>query len=154
MKKTINIGGKEVTLDGNVTWAITYREQFGHDIVPTLMPMLAAAVDLIKGMYGAVEGNQINVRDMIQLADDESFINALIHLSGLEFVEILNIIWALAATAEDIPEPKTWFREFDDFYLDEIIPAAFEVVLNTSITSKNVLRLKNLKNMKDLQPSN
>ncbi len=152
MKKTINISDKQITLDGNVTWTMTYREQFGHDIVPTLMPMLAAAVDLMKGLYDAAESNQIEVKELIKLADDESFINALVHLSGLEFVEILNIIWSLAATAEDIPEPKTWFKQFDDFYLDEIIPVVFELILGSSITLKNVMRLKGLK--KNLQPSN
>lgn len=152
MKKTINIGDKQVNLDGNITWAITYREQFGHDIIPTLMPMLAAAIDLVKGLYDAAEGNQIEVKEIIKLADDESFINALIHLSGLEFVEILNIIWALAATADDIPEPKTWYRQFDEFYLDDVIPVVFDLIIGSSITLKNVARLKGLK--KNLQPSN
>lgn len=151
MKKTINIGDKKVNLDGNITWAITYREQFGHDIIPTLMPMLAAAIDLVKGLYDAAEGNQIEGKEIIKLADDESFINALIHLSGLEFVEILNIIWALAATADDIPEPKTWYKQFDEFYLDDVIPVVFDLIIGSSITLKNVARLKGLK--KNLQPS-
>ena len=50
MEKTVQIGNKEVHLSNNIGWAIDYRDQFGQDIIPTLLPMVAAALDLIKGL--------------------------------------------------------------------------------------------------------
>ena len=47
--KTINVGNKEVRLSNNIGWTIIYRDQFGHDIVSSLTPMLAAGLDLISG---------------------------------------------------------------------------------------------------------
>ena len=40
MEKTINIGNKSVRLSNNVSWTMEYRDQFGQDIIPTLMPAL------------------------------------------------------------------------------------------------------------------
>ena len=50
MEKTIKIGDKEVRLNNNVGWAMTYRDQFGHDILQTLTPMFASALDVVGGI--------------------------------------------------------------------------------------------------------
>ena len=80
----------------------------------------------------------------MSITDSPKFIDAVAHLSGLEFVEIINITWALAKCAdESIPEPKKWVRQFDEFPVDEIAPELFDIVTKGVISSKNLKSLLN-----------
>ena len=154
MEKTIKIGDKEVLLNNNAGWAFEYREQFGHDIIPTLMPMMTALIDIAKGVIESIDPAafrkkgkdrvEIGLEDVIRVADSEGLMDSLIHISGLEFVELMQITWALAKTAdEDIPEPRKWIRQFDTgFPVDEIAPEVFKLIANGVVSSKNLSRLK------------
>ena len=54
-------------------------------------------------------------------------------------------VWAMAKAADDdVPDPKTWVRQFDDFPIDVIAPQVFELVLKGMVSSKNWKRLTNL----------
>lgn len=152
MEKTIQIGNKDVRLNNNIGWAIDYRDQFGQDIIPTLLPMVAAALDLIKGLLEEVDDtNNLDWKDILKVIDGDTLLDALVHLGGLEFRDFINITWAMAKCADDsIPEPRTWVRQFDSFEVDVIAPAVFELVYSGIISSKNLNRLKELKN--SLQP--
>lgn len=152
MEKTIQIGNKEVRLNNNIGWTIDYRDQFGTDIIPTLLPMVAAALDLIKGLLEEVEDtNNLGWKDILKVVDGDVLVDALVHLGGLEFRDFINITWAMAKCADDtIPEPRTWVRGFDVFPLDVIAPAVFELIYTGVISSKNLTRLKKAK--EDLQP--
>ena len=155
MEKTINIGNKEVRLNNNIGWAIDYRDQFGQDIIPTLLPMVAAALDLIKGLLEEMEDTtNLEWQDVLKTVDGDTLLDALVHLGGLEFKDFINVTWAMAKCADEtIPEPRTWVRQFETFPLDEIAPAVFELIYKGVISSKNVTRLKNLKTV-NLQPAN
>lgn len=152
MEKTIKIGDKEVRLKNNVGWAFEYRDQFGHDIIPTLMPMAASLLDLVGGMIRATgKVEDIEWKDVIAAVDSDDLMNALIHISGLEFTELLNITWALAKCAdEDIPEPKVWVREFEEFPVDVVVPAVVDLIIKGIVSSKNLRRLETIR--KSLQP--
>lgn len=152
MEKTINIGTKEVHLSNNIGWAIDYRDQFGQDIIPTLLPMVAAALDLIKGLLEEVEDtNNLEWRDILRLIDGDTLFDALIHLGGLEFRDFINITWAMAKCADDsIPEPRTWVKEFEVFPVDELAPTVFDLIFKGVVSSKNLTRLKDVR--KNLQP--
>jgi len=155
MEKTIKIGKQDVRLTNNVSWAMTYRDQFGHDIIPTLMPMLAAALDITGGLIEEVGvGGKIELANIIRVLDGNRLLDAVIHLSGLEFVELINITWAMAkACDDDIPDPKTWVRGFDEFPVDRIAPEVFSLAFKGLVSSKNSKRLKDLKNaIKVVQP--
>ena len=140
MEKTINIGDKEVRLNNNVGWAMAYRDQFGRDIVPSLMPMLAAAMDVFTGLLNETgKTDNIGFDDIAKVADGDALINAAIHLGGLEFVDFINITWALAKCAdEDIPEPKIWIKQFNTFPIDIIGPAVFDLIVKGVVSSKNL----------------
>lgn len=156
MEKTIKIGDKEVRLTNNVSWAITYRDQFGHDIIPTLMPMLAAALDVIGGLIDEVgEDGKVSAADLFKALDGDRLLDAVIHLSGLEFVELINITWAMAKACDDnIPDPKIWVKGFDEFPVDTIAPEAFRLAFKGLVSTKNLERLRNLtKSIKVTQPS-
>lgn len=144
MIKTIKIGKKSVRLDNNIGWAIIYKDQFGQDIIPTLLPLLST---LISAFAGIVEdtgkAKDISVEDLVKSMADSSVISKLY---GLEFTDFLYITWSLAKCADDdIPEPIPWLRELGDFPLDVIVPAVADLVVKGVVSSKNLKRLEGLK---------
>ena len=152
MEKTINIGDKAVRLNNNIGWALAYRDQFGQDIVPALMPLLAGALDLISGLLNETgKAKDITVEDLLAVLDGDTLTDALIHLGGLELTDLVNITWALAKSADpETPEPKEWVKDFDTFPLDEIAPAVFGLITKGLVSSKNLKRLEDLK--RNLRP--
>lgn len=160
MEKVIKIGEKEVKLNNNIGWAFEYREQFGHDIIPTLMPLVASIKDLL---IAAIEesdlvqekngkfkvAKNITLGQIAKIFDSEKTMEALIHASGLELVEFINITWALAKCADDsIPEPRIWVREFEEFPIDEIAVEVVPLIWKGVISQKNSMRLQSQMNLK------
>lgn len=155
MIKTITIGDIDVKLSNNIGWTLNYRSQFGHDIMPTIIPLVASAIDLVKGIVSTAEDGTVSVEDLLSLTDDETFFNALVHLSGFEMVELINIMWALAKTADSsIDEPERWVAQFEVFPLDDIVPEVFNLITMGVVSSKNWERLKGLRAKLTIQPSN
>lgn len=138
MIKTIKINDNtELTLSNNIGWAMEYREQFGHDIVPDLLPVVSAVISLLdeipQDKKGKIDLKHVN-KDVLQ--------DALINLAGLQFVDFINLVWALAKNADDkIPEPKKWVKQFDTFPLDIIAPEVFKLIVEGFVSSKNLPRL-------------
>ena len=143
MEKKIKIDSKtSLTLSNNIGWLFIYRDQFGRDIVPVLIPALNAGIDLAVSVMKATGGQGIKG---IESIDPDAMKDALIDAAGLEMVDILNIVWAMAKNAdEDIEPPREWVRQFDTFPLDVIGPAVFELLYKGMISSKNSRRLQNL----------
>lgn len=154
MEKTIKIGSKSVKLNNNIGWTLAYRDQFGRDVIPAIMPMFASAMDVISGIVaqtGKIE--KVSVEDIISVLDGDALVDAVIHLGGLEFADFINIIWALAKCADEyIDEPSEWVKQFDVFPLDIIAPEVIKLVSKGVISSKNLKRLESL--TKTIQPSN
>lgn len=153
MEKTIKIGEKSVRLNNNISWAIVYRDQFGRDIIPALMPLLASALDIISGLINETgKTEDIELTDLAKLADGDALLNAVIHLGGFEFTDLICITWALAKCAdEDIPAPREWIAQFDSFPIDVIAPEVFTLIFKGVVSSKNLKRLEDLK--KRIQPT-
>lgn len=153
MEKIIKIGKKSVKLNNRVSWAIVYRDQFGRDIIPTIMPLFASALDIISGIINETgKTDDIELTDLAKLADGDSLINAAIHLGGFEFTDLICITWALAKCAdEDIPEPREWIKEFETFPVDVVAPEVFSLIFKGVVSSKNLKRLEDLK--KRIQPT-
>lgn len=161
MIKTIKLGKNEsLVLDNNVGWTMEYLNQFGHDIIPDLMPLLSGVVNLVSGVaQAAVEnGDTVSFNDSVKLManlNSSTVTDAVIELAGLRFVDFVNITWAMAKCAdEDIPEPKVWVRRFDPFPVDILAPEVFNLILSGMASSKNVKRLqKAAKDLGSLKPS-
>lgn len=153
MEKTIKIGKKSVRLNNNISWAIVYRDQFGRDIIPALMPLLASALDIISGLINETgKTEDIELADLAKLADGDALLNAVIHLGGFEFTDLICITWALAKCAdENIPAPREWIAQFDSFPIDVIAPEVFTLIFKGVVSSKNLKRLEDLK--KRIQPT-
>jgi len=155
MEKTIKIGKQEVRLSNNFSWAMIYRDQFGHDIVSTLTPMMAAALDVASGLLAEMStDSKVDLTDLLKALDGDKFLDAVIHMSGFELVDIAYITWAMAKAADDdIPDPRTWIWGFDVFPLDVVVPEVFTLALKGLASSKNLKRLKDLaKQIKVVQP--
>lgn len=147
MEKTIKIGKVPVRLNNNVGWAMEYRDQFGRDIIPTLVPMFAGAIDIAAGLVKETgKTSDVYLEDILALTDGDTLIDAIIHLGGLEFVDFINLTWSLAKCAdEDIPEPREWIRQFDTFPVDVIGPIVVELIYKGLVSSKNQKRLESAK---------
>lgn len=155
MEKTIKIGQSDVRLSNNISWAMCYKDQFGTDIIPTLTPLVAAALDVVSGIFSeADDPNNITLADALKILDGDTFVDMIAHLSGLEFVELIHITWAMAKAADDeIPDPKTWARSLDEFPIDKIAPEVVKLAVKGLVSSKNLKRLTALKNqIKAAQP--
>ena len=138
MVKSVKVNdNQEIELSNNVGWAYEYREQFGHDIVPDLLPILSAIISLL----GDAELKDLKKVSKIIKADTVQ--DALIQLTGLQFVDFLNLVWALNKTADDkIPLPKKWAKQFDSFELDIVAPEVFNLLVEGLFSRKNLTRLK------------
>lgn len=152
MEKTINIGDTPVTLNNNIGWAFAYRDQFGRDIIPSVMPLLASMIDVIGGLVGELgKTDEITPADIAALAGTEAMAEAYAHLSVLELTDAINITWAMAKCADDsIPEPGRWVRQFESFPLDEVLPAVITLLVRGVVSTKNQKRLQDM--ARSLQP--
>lgn len=152
MEKTIKIDSKtSLKLSNSVAWMMLYRDQFGRDIVPVLIPALTAVTDIAVEVNKAVQ-NGATPAQIVSALDTDIVKDALVEASGLEFVDLLNIIWAMAKAADDdIDEPIIWVRQFDKFPLDTILPVVFDMILSCMVSTKNLKRLRT--SMQSLKPS-
>lgn len=145
MIKNITIDeNKEIVLSNNTVWTMIYRNQFGHDIVSTLTPVAASMADLIGGFFESVgTGGNVQLEDLAKNIDGDRLIDAVAHLSGLEFVDILNITWAMAKAADgDLPDPITWVTNLEVFPVDVIVPEVVRLVARGLLSSKKLIWLR------------
>ena len=155
MEKVIKIGKQEVRLNNNVAWTMEYRDQFGKDIVPTLMPVLATMIEGVSTVIAETGKAEITMTDLAEALQGRT-LDVLLPMFQVEFVDtIINVTWAMAKAAdEDIEPPKKWVRQFETFPIDVIAPAVYELVLKGFVSSKNLKRLKKIgKDLRNLQPS-
>ena len=156
MEKIVKIGNKEVRLNNNVAWTMEYRDQFGKDILPAIMPLLSSMIEGVSTIIAeATEGGDMTTTSIAEALQGKS-LDVLLPMYQAEFVDlVINVTWAMAKAAdESIEPPKRWVRQFDAFPLDEVGPAVFDMVLKGFVSSKNLKRLKGIgKSLKNLQPS-
>lgn len=154
MEKIIKIGKQEVRLNNNVAWAMEYRDQFGKDIVPAIMPLLASMVEGVSTVM-AEAGEELSVSSISEAIQGRA-LDVLLPMFQVEFVDlVINVTWAMAKAAnEEVAPPKQWVRQFESFPLDVIGPAVLDMVLKGFVSSKNLKRLKGIgESLKNLQPS-
>ena len=141
MNKTIKISkDKELVISNNLAWAMIYKSQFGHDIVPDIMPIVSAITKLLGELSKA---NGTDVASVLKSLDGDSVQDALIELCALQFTDFINLTWAMAKANDDgIETPDKWVRQFDHFPIDVIAPAVFDLLLKGLVSSKNLKSLR------------
>ena len=156
MEKIIKIGKQEVKLSNNAAWTMEYRDQFGKDILPVVMPLLASMIEGVSTvMADASDNGEITAKSIAETIQGRA-IDVMLPMFQTEFVDlVINVTWAMAKAAdENIEPPKKWVRQFDSFPVDVIGPVLFDLVLKGFISSKNLKRLKKIgESLKALQPS-
>jgi hypothetical protein len=155
MEKIIKIGKQEVKLNNNAAWTMEYRDQFGKDIIPAIMPVLASMLEGVSSLIVEAGTDEIRIDTLASALEGRSM-DILLPMFQVEFVDtIINVTWAMAKAAdEDIDPPKKWIRQFETFPLDIVAPAVYELIFKGFVSSKNLKRLKNLgTSLKNLQPS-
>ena len=155
MEKIIKIGNQEVRLNNNVAWTMEYRDQFGKDILPAIMPLLASMIEGVSTvMAEASDAGELSTSSIAEALEGRSM-DILLPMFQAEFVDlVINVTWAMAKAAdENIEPPKRWVRQFDSFPLDVVGPIIFDMVLKGFVSSKNLKRLKKIsESLKTLQP--
>ena len=155
MEKVIKIGKQEVRLNNNVAWTMEYRDQFGKDIVPALMPVIASMIEGVSTIVAETGKSEISVSDIADAIQGRAM-EVLLPMFQVEFVDVvINVTWAMAKAAdENIAPPKQWVKQFETFPLDVVAPAVYDLVLKGFVSSKNLKRLKGIgASLKNLQPS-
>ena len=154
MEKIIKIGKQEVRLNNNVAWTMEYRDQFGKDILPAIMPIVASMSEGIASVLSEA-GDELTTMSIAEAVQGRS-IDILLPMFQAEFVDlVVNVTWAMAKAADEgIAPPKQWVRQFETFPLDVVAPSVFDLVLKGFVSSKNLKRLKEVgESLKKLQPS-
>lgn len=153
MEKIIKIGKTEVKLNNNAAWCMEYRDQFGKDILPVILPMGASIAEMVASVAASAE--DLSIRSLAESIEGRTM-EILMPIMQVEMVDILiNVTWAMAKTADEtIEPPKKWIRQFDSFPLDIVAPEVYDMAMKGFLSSKNRKRLKNaVKTLKNLQPS-
>ena len=153
MEKIIKIGKQEVKLDNNVAWTMEYRDQFGKDILPVIMPFMASMIEGVSTI--AADAGELTLTNIANALEGR-VMDVLLPMFQADFVDLtVNVTWAMAKAAdENIDPPKRWVRQFETFPLDVVGPAVFDMALKGFVSSKNLKRLKKIgESVKTLQPS-
>lgn len=151
MIKRIEIDEKTVEINSSAGWLYVYRNRFGHDILPDLMPIVES---ILAALASVIEetGGEINEKTFMTAVNNDSVVDAFIKMAGMEVVTVFNIFWAMAYNADKtIKGPEDYFNEFDRFPVDEIVPELLRVIIDSSVSTKNAERLLNA--MKSLTQS-
>ena len=156
MEKIVKIGKQEVRLNNNVAWTMEYRDQFGKDILPAIMPLLASMIEGVSTVVAeANEAGEMTTSSIAEAIEGRTM-DVLLPMFQAEFVDlVINVTWSMAKVAdESIDPPKRWVRRFDSFPLDVVGPVVYDMVLKGFVSSKNLKRLKKIgESLKTLQPS-
>lgn len=145
MIKTINIDDSHsIELNCSMGWLLVYRNQFGKDILPELLPAVEAITELMVGMFQENNGMlELNPRKLLKNIENDSISDAFITLSGMEFTTLIQMVWAMAKNNnKDIKPVMEWINEFENFPLDVIVPEVIKAICESSVSTKNLKRLQ------------
>jgi hypothetical protein len=136
-------------LDASIGWLIKYREQFGHDILPDLLPLISAGIELAVNTGNSIGTNAIDFKKVLEAIDKEAIQDLMMNVAMLESTTVLNIIWALNANylkknGQEVKPLDEWAEQFDNFPLDVILPKALKLIVESTVSSKNLKRLQSL----------
>ena len=143
MVRNITLDGRTIEVNSSMGWLYLYRNQFGHDILPDLMPILEAVVAGIGEFYESTAGKDHVDQEAIQrLMDSDAIVDMFIKLAGMEITTLLNVLWAMAKNADAKTEPpQDFINSFERLPVDELAPALLYIIIDSSISSKNLRSL-------------
>lgn len=146
MEKIITINEQEIRLSNNNEWLFIYNDQFGHDIVETIMPVLSAGFQAIGAVIEEVGGEKsIDIRDVMKAYNSGAMQDAIIYLMSLRMTDLIAITWAMAKASDpSIKPPRSWAKDLGEFPIDEVVPVIVELLISGMVSSKNRERLRTM----------
>lgn len=154
MKKIIKISDEQsFEINSSSGWLYTYQEQFGHDVLPVLLPAIEALLQAFADMVK--DSKTDNMSDILKSADEETISNMFITLAGMQLTTVTNIVWAMAKNADDnIQNPKEWINSFDVFPWDIVIPQVLMATLESCVSKKKLNTIRGAIRIPDNYQSN
>lgn len=144
MEKVINIGGVDVKLSNNVGWTMAYRDQFGVDILPQILPLAQSITEGLAAVVGECGLKGLDAQDIARAVQGNT-LDIMVPLSQLNFTDLVGITWAMAKDADDtIDPPRKWVKQFDSFPVDIIVPEILDLLRACFASSKNWGRLERM----------
>lgn len=144
MIRTIMLENHPIEVDSSMGWLYIYQRQFGHDVLPDIMPLAEAVIaglgDMLTATIESGEGEKsLSSEKMLDLMNTDSIVDMFIKLAGMELTTILNIFWAMVKNRDPgTPGPEKFMNTFDRLPLmDELAPALFYIIIDSSASSKN-----------------
>lgn len=143
MIKTITLADHPVEVNASMGWLYVYRNQFGHDILPDIMPLLEAVLAGLNDVFVNVKNKEeITVNDAVKIMDSDNVVDMFIKLAGMEFTTLLNVLWAMAKNKDPyLPAPEKFVNQFECMPIDELAPALTYLIIESSTSSKNLKSL-------------
>ena len=142
MIKTVQFEGHSLELNTSGGWFFVYRDYFGHDIMPDIMPALESVLQMAVGVLGKINVKEMDAHAVVAAMDSDMLEEVFMRMAGAEITTIQQIVWAMAKNRDDsIEEPRKFFNQFERFPWDTIGPEVFRALLDSNISSKNVKSL-------------
>ena len=141
MIRTIEFDGQAIEVNSSAGWLFAYRNRFGHDILPDLMPIIESVLGAIASLIEESNG-EANAETIRKAMNDDMLVDAFVKMAGMELTTVYQILWAMAYNADkSIKGPEEYFNGFDALPLDIIAPELFTAIVESSVSSKNAKRL-------------
>ena len=142
MKRTFDFDGTPVELNSSMGWILIYKEQFGHDILPNLMPAIDAVFGLSLDLIGDLNLDEIGLDEILRKLDKDMVSEALATASGLGATTMVQILWSLAKNANpDIPGPLKWINSFETIPFDEVFMPVINLIFDSCVSKKKARSL-------------
>lgn len=133
MQKTLIIDGKEITFKANASLTYVYKNQFGRDLLTSLMPLIS---DILNGLDGIFEKMKSEKSFEVLPSDIAGLLEGVY---TLELVDVQNIIWTMAKVADkEIKEPVLWYSQFEEFALYDVAVELAPMLLSSLISKKKL----------------
>lgn len=147
MIRTLVLNERPIELDSSMGWLYIYQRQFGHDVLPDIMPLAEAVIaglgDVLTAVTEGENGKTMLAEDALKLMNSDNIVDMFIKIAGMELTTILNIFWAMVKNKNpNTPDPQGFVNSFDRMPLvDELAPALFYIIIDSSASQKNARSL-------------
>lgn len=145
MIRTVTLAGRDVEVNTSMGWLYLYRNQFGRDILPDIMPIIEAVLAGLGDMLTTIQesgGGGIKADDAVKLMNSDTIVEMFIKMAGMELTTVFNIFWAMAKNRDaKTKEPMAFMNSFERMPVDELAPALLYMIVDSSVSSKNAQSL-------------
>lgn len=124
MQKIINIDGRDVKFKASASFVYRYKQQFGKDLLTLVMPLIKSVLEGLNVFFALQNSKGADMEALL------SEVNISSAIEKIELVDLFNVIWVMAKTAnKDIADPVEWYDEFDVFPVFDVARELLDIFL-------------------------